>query len=65
MIIHWKITISWFTAYRYLFAFLHDINNNTSIDSYLLTLPIVCRDRSLYLAVSALCCTLVIDGHVM
>lgn len=36
MIIHCKITISWFTAYRYLFAFLHDdINNNTSIDSYL------------------------------
>lgn len=33
--IHCKITISWFTAYMYLFAFLHDINNNTSIDSYL------------------------------
>lgn len=30
-----------------------------------LTLPIVCRDRSLYLAVSALYCTLVIDGHVV
>lgn len=37
MIIHCKKKpISWFTAYRYLFAFLHDdINNNTSIDSYL------------------------------
>lgn len=36
MIIHCKKTISWFTAYRYLFAFMHDdINNNTSIDSYL------------------------------
>lgn len=36
MILHCKITISWFTAYMYLFAFLHDdINNNTSIDSYL------------------------------